>query len=99
MKAKRVALYARVSTDGQIVENQLCEREAVAVKEGWEVMEHFVDKGISGAKGRECRLSFDTLCKGGVRREFDVVDAWSGDRLVVAYKTLWPSSMSCIAST
>jgi DNA invertase Pin-like site-specific DNA recombinase len=77
MKAKRVALYARVSR--QSVEDQLC--EAVAVKEGWEVVEHFVDKGISGAKGRECRLSFDTLCKGVVRREFDVVAAWSVDRL------------------
>ena len=25
--------------------------EAVAVKEGWEIVERFVDKGISGAKG------------------------------------------------
>ena len=32
--AKRVALYARVSTDGQSVENQLRELEAVADKEG-----------------------------------------------------------------
>ena len=51
MAAKRVALYARVSTDGQSVENQLRELEAVAVKEGWEVVERFIDKGISGAKG------------------------------------------------
>ena len=47
--AKRVALYARVSTDGQSVENQLRELEAVAVKEGWEVVERFIDKGISAA--------------------------------------------------
>ena len=31
---KRVALYARVSTDGQSVENQLSELQAVASKEG-----------------------------------------------------------------
>src|SRR4029077_3540221 len=79
--AKRVALYARVSTDGQSVENQLRELEAVGVKEGWEMVERFIDKGISGAKGREDRPAFDKLCKGIVRREFDVVAAWSVDRL------------------
>jgi DNA invertase Pin-like site-specific DNA recombinase len=81
MKAKRVALYARVSTDGQSVENQLRELEAVASKDGWEIVERFVDRGISGAKGREGRPAFDKLCKGIVRREFDVVAAWSVDRL------------------
>jgi DNA invertase Pin-like site-specific DNA recombinase len=81
MAAKRVALYARVSTDGQSVENQLRELEAVAIKEGWAVVERFIDKGISGAKGREGRPAFDKLCKGIVRREFDMVAAWSVDRL------------------
>lgn len=76
-----MALYARVSTDGQSVENQLRELETVAVKEGWEIVERFVDKGISGAKGREGRPAFDKLCKGIVRREFEIVAAWSVDRL------------------
>ena len=79
--AKRVALYARVSTDGQSVENQLRALESVAVKEGWEMVERFVDKGISGAKGREGRPAFDRLRKGIVRREFEMVAAWSVDRL------------------
>jgi DNA invertase Pin-like site-specific DNA recombinase len=78
---KRVALYARLSTDGQSVQNQLAELEAVAQKEGWEVVHQFVDKGISGAKGRDARPSFDALCKAVVRREFDIVAAWSVDRL------------------
>lgn len=77
----RVALYARVSTDGQTVDNQLQELEAVAVREGWQIVERFVDQGVSGAKGREGRPSFDRLCKGIVRREFDIVAAWSVDRL------------------
>ena len=81
MAVKRVALYARVSTDGQSVDNQLRELEAVAVKEGWQVVERFIDRGISGAKGRDGRPAFDKLCKGVVRREFDVVAAWSVDRL------------------
>ena len=78
---KRVAVYARVSTDGQSVENQLSELDPVARKEGWEVVHQFVDKGISGAKGRDARPAFDTLCKGVVRRQFDLVAAWSVDRL------------------
>ena len=78
---KRVALYARVSTDGQSVENQLSELQAVAVKEGWQVIERFIDKGISGSKGRDGRPAFDALYKGIVRRQFDLVAVWSVDRL------------------
>jgi DNA invertase Pin-like site-specific DNA recombinase len=82
MKArKRVALYARVSTDGQSVENQLQELEAVGRKEGWHIVQRCVDKGISGAKGRKDRPAFDGLCKAAVRREFDLIATWSVDRL------------------
>jgi len=56
------------------------ELEAVAVKEGWEVIERFVDRGISGAKGREGRPAFDSCAK-DCTPEFDVVAAWSVDRL------------------
>ena len=38
----QVALYARVSTDGQTVQNQLQDLEAVAKREGWEVVERFM---------------------------------------------------------
>lgn len=79
--AKRVAIYARVSTDGQSVENQLRELEAMGKKAGWRIVQRFVDKGISGVKSREQRPAFDALCKGAVRREFDLVAAWSVDRL------------------
>jgi len=78
---RRVALYARVSTDGQSEKNQLRELEAVAKRQGWQVIQQFVDKGISGAKGRDSRPAFDALCKGVVRRDFDMVAAWSVDRL------------------
>jgi DNA invertase Pin-like site-specific DNA recombinase len=78
---KRVALYARVSTDGQSVENQLRELEAVGRKEGWKVVQRFIDRGISGAKSRKDRPGFDALCKAAVRREFDMIAAWSVDRL------------------
>jgi DNA invertase Pin-like site-specific DNA recombinase len=79
--AKRVAIYARVSTDGQTVENQVRELRAVARKEGWTIVQEFIDKGISGAKGIEDRPGFKALHQGITRRDFEVVMAWSVDRL------------------
>ena len=79
--ARRAAIYARVSTDGQTTENQLLELRAVAERGGWTVVAEYVDNGVSGAKGRNQRPQFDALLKAGVRREFDIVMAWSVDRL------------------
>ena len=81
MKAKRVAIYARVSTDGQTADNQLAELRMVAARNAWTVVEEFVDHGISGAKGRDKRPAFDALCRAAIRKEVDVVMAWSVDRL------------------
>jgi DNA invertase Pin-like site-specific DNA recombinase len=78
---KRVAIYTRVSTDSQTTENQRRELEAVAARCGWEVANVFEDAGVSGAKGRDKRPQFDALCNGATRREFDMVLAWSVDRL------------------
>jgi DNA invertase Pin-like site-specific DNA recombinase len=39
------------------------------------------DAGISGGKGRDQRAGFDRLMQGIARREFDMVAAWSVDRL------------------
>src|SRR6185295_18444046 len=79
--AKRVALYLRVSTKGQSVENQRRELEAVAKRSGWRIVETYKDAGISGAKGRDKRPGFDRLLKDATRREFDLIAAWSVDRL------------------
>lgn len=77
----RVAIYARVSTDGQSVNAQLAELREVAERRGWEVVHEFTDKGISGAKGRDQRPALDAMLKAATRREFDMVAAWSVDRL------------------
>jgi DNA invertase Pin-like site-specific DNA recombinase len=77
--SKRVAIYVRVSTDGQTVENQRRELEAAAKRHGWEVAGVFSDPGVSGAK--EKRPAFDRLLPGVGRKDFDVVAAWSVDRL------------------
>src|SRR5215469_8112886 len=80
-KTKRVALYLRVSTDDQTIENQRRELEAVAARHGWQIVATFTDDGISGAKGRDKRPEFDRLCKAVARREFDLVATWAVDRL------------------
>jgi DNA invertase Pin-like site-specific DNA recombinase len=80
-QSKRIALYARVSTDVQTTENQLVELRAVAARAGWEVVAEYVDLGISGSKGRDGRPQFDRLLKGASRREFDMIASWSVDRL------------------
>lgn len=76
-----MAIYARVSTDNQTVENQLLELHAVAERQGWDVVAVLTDEGISGAKGRDRRPGFDALLKGVARRDFEQIMAWSVDRL------------------
>src|SRR5262245_39544074 len=78
---KRVAIYARVSTDQQTTANQELEIRKVAKRAGWHVVKIFRDAGISGAKGRGERPQFDALCEAAARREIDLVAAWSVDRL------------------
>ena len=78
---KRVALYARVSTDGQTTENQRRELRAAVERHGWTIAVEYFDHGISGAKGRKDRPQFDALLRAVARKEFDVVAAWSVDRL------------------
>ena len=62
---KRVALYIRVSTDGQTTENQRRVLTEVAERRGWDVVATYEDTGISGAKGRDKRPGFDSMLKDG----------------------------------
>ena len=79
--SKRVALYLRVSTDCQTTENQRLELEKVAKGRGWKIVAVFDDNGVSGTKGREYRKQLDELIKDATRGKFDLVAAWSVDRL------------------
>jgi DNA invertase Pin-like site-specific DNA recombinase len=77
----KAALYLRVSTTDQTTDNQERELRAAAARLGHEIMEIYKDFGISGAKGRDKRPAFDRLHKDATRKKFDVVMAWSVDRL------------------
>jgi predicted site-specific integrase-resolvase len=46
--SKRAAIYVRVSTDKQTIENQVRELRQIAERRGWEVVEQYSDAGISG---------------------------------------------------
>ena len=79
--SKRAAIYVRVSTDKQTVENQARELRQVAERRGWKVVEQYSDAGISGSKGRDGRPGLDLMLDDAKRRKFDVVMAWAIDRL------------------
>src|SRR5262245_43136201 len=80
-KPKRAALYLRVSTDRQTVENQRQALEQVARHRGWEIVATYSDKGISGMKGRKDRPEFDLMLGDAQRGKFDVVMAFALDRI------------------
>src|SRR5262249_34405678 len=86
--ARLPAIYLRVSTQDQTTANQEHELRQAAERAGWQVVRVYKDHGISGAKGRNGRPAFDTLCRDATKRQFDVVMAWNVDRLGRSLKDL-----------
>src|SRR5256884_2976748 len=78
---RQAVIYLRVSTVDQTTANQERELREIASRMGCEIVKVYRDHGISGAKGRDKRPAFDKLCRDAARREFDMVMAWSVDRL------------------
>jgi DNA invertase Pin-like site-specific DNA recombinase len=78
---KRAVLYLRVSTLDQTTANQERELREIAGRMGCEIVKVYKDHGVSGAKGRDKRPAFDALCRDATKRQFDMVMAWSVDRL------------------
>jgi DNA invertase Pin-like site-specific DNA recombinase len=78
---RRAALYLRVSTDKQTIENQELQLRQVAERRGWEMVEVYSDAGISGSKGRADRPGLDQMLNDASRRHFDIVLVWAIDRL------------------
>src|SRR6266576_3887724 len=68
-------------SQGQHIDNRRRELEAVAARSGWHVVKIYEDAGISGAKGRDKRPGLDAMLRAVNAREFDMVAAWSVDRL------------------
>lgn len=81
---KRAVLYMRVSTIDQRPETQGLELRLFARQRGYEIVEEYVDHGVSGTKVR--RPALDHLLKDAHRRRFEVVLVWSCDRLARSTK-------------
>jgi DNA invertase Pin-like site-specific DNA recombinase len=81
-----VALYARVSTDGQDPELQLSALRAHAANRGWVIVGEFIDQGYSGAK--EKRPALDRLMKTAWAGGLQAVLVWRFDRFARSVKHL-----------
>jgi DNA invertase Pin-like site-specific DNA recombinase len=81
----RAALYVRVSTLDQNLDNQLEDLRKYVARRGWSEAVEFSDRA-SGAKDK--RPALDALLKAAHRREFDVVVCWRLDRLGRSLKHL-----------
>ena len=68
---------------GQTTANEQLALEEWAARAGHQVVAAYEDSGVSGAKGRDHRiLGFDQMLKdAATRRRFDMLAAWSVDRL------------------
>src|SRR5271154_101659 len=83
----QVALYARVSTlNNQDPEMQLSELREYAGRRGWQIVEEFIDQGVSGCK--ESRPALNRLMSDACRRRFDAILVWKIDRFGRSLKHL-----------
>ena len=65
---KRVAIYARVSTDKQQIPNQVLVLKEIAERSGYNIIQIYEDKCISGSKGREDRPAHNQMTKRSSQR-------------------------------
>jgi DNA invertase Pin-like site-specific DNA recombinase len=75
-----VAIYARVSTTnhGQDAGMQTREMRQFTQARAWQLVDEYVDSGISGAK--DSRPELNRLMADAHKRKFDVVVVWKFDR-------------------
>jgi len=76
---KKVALYLRVSTHQQTVENQRRELEAYCLRQGWTIAKVYEDSGYSGSKSD--RPALNAMLADATFGKFAVLVVWKIDRL------------------
>ncbi len=85
VKTKRVAIYARVSTDDQDESLQLTALREMVAQRGWELKAEYVDHGVSS---RDVRPQLEKLMRDAHKRRFDVVAVWKFDRFARSTREL-----------
>jgi DNA invertase Pin-like site-specific DNA recombinase len=86
MKNKKVAIYARVSTDKQAVDMQLVELQEYLKKRQWGIYREYIDQGYTG--GNTKRPAFGQMMEYACKRKFDILLVWKLDRLGRSLKDL-----------
>ena len=80
---QKAAIYARVSTPDQCIENQLYQLRELAARRGYEIVHEYTDIG-SGSKSR--RAGLDALLADAHRRQFSIVLVAAFDRVARSVK-------------
>ncbi len=75
----KAAIYARVSTEDQTVDNQVAALEEWATQRGFEVSEYYLESESAWRKGHQTQLK--QLLADSRRHKFDLVLVWALDRL------------------
>jgi len=83
---KRIAIYARVSTDRQSTESQLNALREYAGKRAWAISKEYIDEGYTGSNTK--RLAFNAMMADARKRKFDVLLVYKLDRLSRSLKDL-----------
>ena len=85
---RKVAIYSRVSTLDQTIDNQLLELRDHCSKMGWEIVKEYSDEGLSGTLSRDKRPALNSLIKDAYRKKFDSVVCWDISRIGRSMKEL-----------
>ena len=85
---RKVAIYSRVSTLDQTIDNQLLELRDHCSKMGWEIVKEYSDEGLSGTLSRDKRPALNSLIKDAYRKKFDGVVCWDISRIGRSMKEL-----------
>jgi DNA invertase Pin-like site-specific DNA recombinase len=74
----KVAIYSRVSTDGQDATNQLMQLREYARQQGWTIVHEYTDVASGGRSDRE---QLTELLRDSCKHRYDAVLVWALDRL------------------
>ena len=84
--SKKVAIYARVSTDRQTADSQLHELRKFVRRAKWTVYREYIDNGYSGKDTQ--RPAYTEMLNDARHRQFDLLLVWKLDRLSRSLKDL-----------
>ena len=85
---RRAVQYQRVSTQDQNPQLQADETYELIQRRDWELIDSYVDHGVSGSKGKDKRPELRRLLADARRRRFDILVVWRSDRLFRSMKEM-----------